>query len=196
MDPSSQIQRSFLFFPELSMNQVFEVQDSDSEEGRARQFVVSSERGEGVRRASSEACGCQRCPTCSFGEGVGRRRTPSATLEGRSLACKTECNAEVSLLKAKLALKGQNKNVWQGVARVSHSEPMSDEAPSTVGIPPMPHHTGRGAMVDGPELKNAMRWFHIGALIAKGTSKLSIVEPVEGQSRSLMAALINEVPRS
>ena len=178
MHPSSQIQRSFLFFPELSMNQVFEVQDSVSEEGRCfsvfvsfcilftprqfvsrkgwtalenpkgvvtgdpwsqatsaepRQFVVSSERGEGVRRATSEACGLPTMPNVQFGEGIGRRRHPSATLGGRSLACKTECNAEVSQLKAKLAMKGQNKNVWQGVARVSHLEPMSDEAPSTAG---------------------------------------------------------------
>ena len=162
--------------------------------------------GDGVRRPSSQAFGCPRRPTCSVGEGVGRRRNRVQRLEAEvSVAPSTrpaELDVELSQLKAKLAMMEAEQACWrEGVVRAPNSERMSD-APSIAGIPPMPHHAEEVEqwLIDrNCELRSALHCqdthmiAHIGALIAKGASKLSIVEPTEGQSRSsLMAALITE----
>ena len=99
-------------------------------------------------------------------------------------------------------MEAEHARLREGAVRASHSERMSDEAPSIAGIPPMPHHAEEVEqwLIDrNCELRSALHYqdthmiAHIGALIAKGASKLSTVEPTEGQSRSsLMAALISE----
>ena len=79
----------------------------------------------GRRSSSSElgSTGCPQCPTCSVGEGVGRRRNQGATSGGRSFcgashkACRVGCRG-LSQLKAKLA----KARLREGAARAPHSE--------------------------------------------------------------------------
>ena len=105
----------------------------------------------------------------------------------------TELDAEVSQLKAKLAMmEAEQQCLREGAARLLHAERMSDEVPSVAGIPPMPHHAEEVEqwLIDrNCELRSALHCqdthmiAHIGAL----------VEPTEGQSRSsLMTAFITE----
>ena len=104
-----------------------------------------------------------------------------------------ELDAEVSQLKVKVAMmEAEQARLRKGAARAPHSERMSDEAPSVAGIPPMPRHAEdvEQRLIDrNCELKSALHYqdtsmiAHIGALIAKGASKLSTVESVEGNGR-------------
>ena len=115
----------------------------------------------------------------------------------------TELDAEVSQLKAKLAMMEAEQQRWrEGAARSLHAERMTDEVPSVAGIPPLPQHAEEVEqwLIDrNCELRSALHYqdtpmiAHIGALIAKGASKFSTVESGEGQSRSsLMIALISD----
>ena len=88
-----------------------------------------------------------------------------------------ELDAEVSQLKAKVAMmEAQQAHLREGVVREPNAERMSD-APSIAGIPPMPHHAQEVEqwLIDrNCELRSALHWqdthmiAHIGALIAKG----------------------------
>ena len=79
-----------------------------------------------------------------------------------------------------------------------HSERVFDVAPSITEFHPcliMPRKWSSGLMdrMERSAPPDTSMIAHIGALIAKGASKLSTDEPVEGQSRSsLMATLISK----
>ena len=63
----------------------------------------------------------------------------------------------------------------EGAARSLHTNRMTNEVPSVVGIPPLPQHAEEVVHYqDTPMIA------HIGALIAKGDSKFSSVESREG----------------
>ena len=118
--------------------------------------------------------------------------TKGATSGGRSFcgashkACRVGCRG--------LSVEGETCNDGGRTSTFEGgTERMSDEAPSIAGIPPMPHHAEEVEqwLIDrNCELRSALHYqdthmiAHIGALIAKGASKLSTVEPTEGQSRS------------
>ena len=84
----------------------------------------------------------------------------------------TELDAEVSQLKAKLAMmEAEQQRLREGAARSLHAERMTDEVPSVAGIPPLPQHAEEVEqwLIDRSALhyQDTPMIAHIGALIAK-----------------------------
>ena len=120
-------------------------------------------------------------------------RGPKQMFLGASFkACRVGCRG--------LSVEGETCNDGGGASSSEGGKqgwPIQSGAPSAAGIPPMPHHVEeveQWLMDRNGELRKALHFqdtfmiAHNGALIAKGASKLSAVEPVEGQSRSSLVA--------
>ena len=115
----------------------------------------------------------------------------------------TELDAEVSQLKAKLAMmEAEQQRLREGAAGSLHAERMTDEVPSVAGIPPLPHHAEEVEqwLIDrNCELRSALRFLYtpmIAHTHRQGCQQVFHCRIREGQSRSsLMAALIGGVSK-